>query len=1710
MLNHKDWRYLFSYLAGLFLLASFLVASSAEAAIIRNYTVRFSANDSGDIILIGNKLSTCNTGISSCQNAINGVGTGGVLNNNNYEMVYVDIDGDGTTFNSSSADLTLPAGATVSWAGLYWGGDSLSTNTSINQMRFRVPGGSYTTVTATQVDTTTLGAPSGRVRYQGFANVTSLVQAAGQGTYFGANVQAVAGAGRTDSYAAWNLVIVYQDITQPLRNLTVFDGFANVTSADPSVNVAVSGFLTPLSGAVNAKLGLLVYEGDLGLTGDNVRLNGTLLSNSLNPSTNFFNSTISSFGSRVSSKNPDHINQMALDIDMLSINGLLANGATGATLTFNTTSDAYYPGMISFVTDIQAPRLEINKTVQDLNGGQVEPNDILQYTITLNNSGLDSASNVILTDNIPANTSYDPNSLEVITGANAGVKSDTAANDQAEYLTGPNRVVFRLGTGANGSVGGSLASSGTTSIRFRVRVTTPLANGTVITNQASVSYSAATSGQSFTTPSNPISVIVVSAPNLAITKRDSLLIDADFNGYPSPGDTLRYTVGLVNSGTANATGVTFNDTPGTYTSLVVGSVTTSQGSVVTGNSGGDTAVAVSVGTVAALGSATITFDVLIDAVVPAGVTQVVNQGRLTSNELPPVVTDDPDTGIANDATITPITAAPLLIARKTDSLFTDVDGNGVPSPGDVLSYTVTIRNVGNQLLNGVIFDDTPGTYTSLVVGSVTTSQGSVVLGNSGGHTAVRVNVGTLNGAGGTVTINFRVTIDGVVPATVNQVANQGVVSSATLPPLVTNDPDTSLPSDPTVTPITAAPLLVATKVANLANDADANGVPSPGDTLLYQIVILNNGNTAATQLIFQDIPDSNSSLQVGTVQTSQGTVLVGNTGGDTTVKVDLVSLPAQTQAVVSFEVLITTPLATGVTQIVNQGIVNSYELPALVTDDPATPPIGDPTIVPVTAAPHLLMDKTDLLWVDNDSDGVPSPGDILLYQLKIRNTGNSAATGVVFTDTPDVNTTLITGTVQSATGTIVTGNNKGDTTVRITLGTIPAGSQINIGFQVTVNSPLPAGVTQVSNQAVVRSNELPTVLSNDPDVPTPNSPTVTAVTAVPAATIYKTDRLWQDVDNNGSPSPGDHLLYQITVINTGQIALSNVTLTDMPDNNTSLILFTTQSSQGVVTSGNNIGDTAVGVNIGTIEGGGQVTIIFEVMINNPLPVGITQVANQAVVNSDELAHLRSDDPDTALIGDETITFVSSAPALQANKSYLLVNDADMSGQPSAGDSLRYTIQINNNGYGAATGVTFTDMPDANTTLITGTVQTGVGTVLVGNGNGDSSVSVDIGTIAGLSSVVIEFDVLIQNPLPGGVMQVANQGQVNSNELPMVVTDDPNTVLSNDPTITPVMAVPLLSATKRDSVLIDADNDGQASPGDTLLYTINIYSYGQTEATAVVFNDTVGTYSSLVVGSVGTTQGVVTTGNNGGDTAVAVTVGTIPVNQTVQISFEVLLDASVPVGVETVSNQGTVTATSIPSFNTNDPDTAPADDPTVTPLNAAPDLQIVKSDAGLNAIPSKTLTYTLSYSNTGSQDSSGVVISETIPANTTFNSGASDISWSCTGSAPGDVCTAAIGNLAVGASGQLLFVLNIDGMVSASSIRNVAEIGDDGSNGADLNYSDNSSSDDAAVGTPTAVTLHTATATKHEPIGNEPIVGLMMLLLGLTGLSLVARKQRLDL
>ena len=338
----------------------------------RAFTPRFAQMARGDVTFAANTIMSCP---SSAACTSGRAGTGGSINNQDFVMTYVDVDSDATTFDSSSANLTLPSGSTVLFAGLYWGADTTAGGSgaaapsplSRNTVKLKVPGGAtYSNVTASVLDTDSASAS----RYQGFANVTSQVQAAGVGTYTVANVQAGTG---TDRYGGWSLVVAYLDASEEVNWVSVYDGFESTGfgGSASSTDVVLNGFQTPASGTVAAKFGMVSYEGELGWTGETATLNGATLTDALHPAGNYFNSTISRLGSHVTAKNPNYVNQLGFDANVMNVDGLLPSGSTSATVHFSSSLDMFLPGVMTLVTD-QVATAPVNTALPGVGGTVVD------------------------------------------------------------------------------------------------------------------------------------------------------------------------------------------------------------------------------------------------------------------------------------------------------------------------------------------------------------------------------------------------------------------------------------------------------------------------------------------------------------------------------------------------------------------------------------------------------------------------------------------------------------------------------------------------------------------------------------------------------------------------------------------------------------------------------------------------------------------------------------------------------------------------------------------------------------------------------------------------------------------------------------------------------------------------------------------------------------------------------------------------------------------------------------------------------------------------------------------------------------------------------------------------------------------------------------------------------------------------------------------
>ena len=293
--------------------------------------------DHADLALTGNAIVTCDPVAGKfCVTARDDPAASppGHVDTSGEPIVWIDVDADPATFNSSSADLTLAPDATVLSATLIWGGtlqpgqggSGPPAPTSNGVVQVTPPGASPVAVTASSTSTD----PTSAARYLSSADVTALVAANGPGTYTVADLQTATGSG---AFGGWALQVVYRDPAAPLRMVATTDQVATVNRGG-SASLVLSG-LTPPTTAVTGTLSYAGVEGDYGIVPEQVAANGVPLSNAANPVDNPLNGSISTPGAR----NPTFVNNFGFDVDQFTID--LQPGATEVRLDITSSSDRF-------------------------------------------------------------------------------------------------------------------------------------------------------------------------------------------------------------------------------------------------------------------------------------------------------------------------------------------------------------------------------------------------------------------------------------------------------------------------------------------------------------------------------------------------------------------------------------------------------------------------------------------------------------------------------------------------------------------------------------------------------------------------------------------------------------------------------------------------------------------------------------------------------------------------------------------------------------------------------------------------------------------------------------------------------------------------------------------------------------------------------------------------------------------------------------------------------------------------------------------------------------------------------------------------------------------------------------------------------------------------------------------------------------------------
>ncbi|EFL32239.1 conserved hypothetical protein [Streptomyces viridochromogenes DSM 40736] len=311
---------------------------------------RYRALQHGSIVRAANASITCRaTHRPACPDAQ----AGGSGANGDFDMFYVDVDRDPNTYNSSRGEVRLPSGARVSYARLYWGGNLRVGEQKPAEDNGRVlvaePGGEYKELIAdTVVGHRVL---DGMDAFQASADVTRLVREGGPGLYTVAQINIAMGRSTAGSWGGWTLVVAYEHPEEPLRHLSLWDGFAPLNSGGgQTIQLTNLGWAAGAGG----RAGLVAYNGDRGSGGDTFTVttgqSENALSNAANPQNDVLNSTISEPGADAA-RVPAYTNTLGYDSDVFDLGRSLERAGDQATFRIRSQQDAAWAGVLFAAVD---------------------------------------------------------------------------------------------------------------------------------------------------------------------------------------------------------------------------------------------------------------------------------------------------------------------------------------------------------------------------------------------------------------------------------------------------------------------------------------------------------------------------------------------------------------------------------------------------------------------------------------------------------------------------------------------------------------------------------------------------------------------------------------------------------------------------------------------------------------------------------------------------------------------------------------------------------------------------------------------------------------------------------------------------------------------------------------------------------------------------------------------------------------------------------------------------------------------------------------------------------------------------------------------------------------------------------------------------------------------------------------------------------------
>ncbi len=933
-----------------------------------------------------------------------------------------------------------------------------------------------------------------------------------------------------------------------------------------------------------------------------------------------------------------------------------------------------------------------------------------------------------------------------------------------------------------------------------------------------------------------------------------------------------------------------------------------------------------------------------------------------------------------DSVVSPAVVETVTAVLSADMSITKVvtDGSTTHIPGDQITYTLTVTNLGPSQTTTTTVTDTLPVDTTFV--SATPDAGSC----SETTGVVTCDLGAM-ASGDTVTTAVTVAVD---PSSTATIENTASVSSDLPDPEPANDSATV-----STTPVPTADL-------RTEKTGPANYVP--GEPITYTVTVTNDGPSTALDVETTDVlpagvtydpvaSSSDCSETAGTVTCTPVDLAVGEqvsytivvdttadmaadltntaTAQSTTFDPDNTNNTADTTASAAPEANLVVA-KTGPVGPIQAGTQVTYTI--TVSND------GPSDATTVEASDPLPAGTTFVSASVTGGDATETCDGTILCQLGTIAAGATETITVVLDVNPDF-TGDLTNTVTASTDTpgddpidntgshTVTVVEASDVTITKIDSVDPVVAGQNLTYTVAVDNAGPSQATSVeitdtlppevtfvdapgctydepSHTVTCDVGTLAALGSASFDITvTVNADTVSGTTLSNTANVNApsdtntgdnsatelTDVVRQadvTLTKTSSPNPfvpGQPVTYTVLVTNAGPSDADNVQVSDdLPAD--FIFSSVTPAECGEATG-------TVSCSLGTLAAGDSVQITIVGMADP----SATELTNTATATTDT--------PDPDLTNNEATDVNTGDP--QAD---LEVTKLDSVDPVIAGTALTYTISVTNNGPSDASDVSVADSLPAGFVIDS-----------VDRTQCDLTVDCTFGVIAagGTEVIVITGSVDPATTDTGDPLapELANVVTVTS------ATTDPDPTNNNATETTDVVE-------SADVVLTKTGEGTTVTPGEQMTFTIDVTNLGPSVADNVVVTDSLP--AGLTVSSLSSTIG--SCSDTGGTITCDLGTMTVAADATITVVVDVASDF-----VGDIVNEASVTS------DTPDPNPANNTDDSQDPTVASADLGITKTDLADPVQAGNSFSYQLTVINNGSSDAQGVTITDVLPAETSF-------------------------------------------------------------------------------------------------------------------------------